>query len=299
MIDSPKSGTSIRFLADISWRRIHSAMQSSFADYSLDMSYMTERFLELRSRKNGVDLSVSPGLFSGDELVGFTLVGVGPGRDGLAAFDSATGIKKEWRGKGFAGALFNQALPELRSRGVRRFVLEVLQENQAAVRAYEKTGFRVMRELDCFDIRVSESTRRVPAFESGPSGIVIGEGDSSETRDFVRTAEWPLSWECGFESQKRSGTDISYYIAREEKEAVGFAAFHRELSWLMAIQVKASKRRQGIGMALLDTALAEGMRAGGRVRADNIQRDDAASRGLLVKRGFKLLASQFEMELQL
>lgn len=287
--------TELRFLSGVPWTEIHRAMQASFADYAIDMSYMTERFLELRSRKNGVDLAVSPGLFAGGELVGFTLVGLGSRRGEPAAFDSATGLVRAWRGQGWASALFAHARPALRMRGVKRFVLEVLQENQAAIRAYEKSGFRIVRELDCFDLRPLG-----PAVAPSPlAGITIARTGFEVLPTFERSAEWPLSWECSFDAQRRSGSDVAIWAARSGGDPVGMVAFHTGLSWLMACQVRPAWRRRGVASALLRGVLAEYSGPGGRVRADNIQRDDGATQSLLLRHGFRKVASQYEMESRL
>jgi len=284
--------TELRFLSGVPWAEIHRAMQASFADYAIDMSYMTEHFLELRSRKNGVDLAVSPGLFAGGELVGFTLVGLGPRRGEPAAFDSATGLVRAWRGQGWASALFAHALPALRKRGVKVFVLEVLQGNQAAIRAYKKSGFRIVRELDCFDLRPQGPLAAAPP----PAGITIERAGSEVLPTFEREAGWPLSWECSFDAQRRSGRDVAIWVAQTGGDPVGMVAFHTALSWLMACQVRPAWRRRGVASALLRQVLAEHGCPGGRVRADNIQRDDGATQSLLLRHGFRKVASQYEME---
>ncbi|HWQ08382.1 MAG TPA: hypothetical protein VN436_04720, partial [Holophaga sp.] len=53
----------LRFLDGTAFGDIHRAVTEAFADYQLDMSYMTEEALRRRAMKNGVDLTCSPGAF--------------------------------------------------------------------------------------------------------------------------------------------------------------------------------------------------------------------------------------------
>ncbi|MGB5294525.1 MAG: GNAT family N-acetyltransferase, partial [Thermoanaerobaculia bacterium] len=109
----------------VSREQLHPVFQEAFSDYVMDMSTLTEERLRVRCFKNGVDWDASVGAFDGDRMVGFTLIGVEEGQGGLGAFDAATGIVSDYRGQGLARAMFEHALPDLKSRGVRSFVLEV------------------------------------------------------------------------------------------------------------------------------------------------------------------------------
>ncbi len=44
--------------------------------------------------------------------------------------------------------MFHHAMPRLNERGAQRFLLEVLQENEPAIKAYRRVGVRITRELD-------------------------------------------------------------------------------------------------------------------------------------------------------
>jgi hypothetical protein len=85
-----------RSLGDTSFSEIHRSFVAAFADYHLDMSYLTEEVLLSRAVKNGIDFDMSVGAFDAGELVGCTLIGLGRWRGELAAFDIATGVKKPY-----------------------------------------------------------------------------------------------------------------------------------------------------------------------------------------------------------
>ena len=64
----------------------------------------------------------------------------------------------------------------------------------------------------------------------------------------------------------------------------------------MSLQVREDHRGRGIGTALVNSLLVDFGRVGGRIRADNIVREDQGTQRLLKRMGFSLLVSQYEME---
>ncbi|MGD8413738.1 MAG: GNAT family N-acetyltransferase, partial [Candidatus Latescibacterota bacterium] len=138
-----------RFLTRDQFPQIHQAFLQAFADYYVETGGITEEVLYNRAVKNGVDFSVSVGAFDAERLVAMTLVGLDQWKGATAAFDIGTGVVPGHRGRGVAKEMFQFALPRLRERGATRFVLEVIQENQPAIKAYKAVGFEVTREFDC------------------------------------------------------------------------------------------------------------------------------------------------------
>ncbi|MFH0778164.1 MAG: GNAT family N-acetyltransferase, partial [Candidatus Eisenbacteria bacterium] len=151
------------------------AFMEAFSDYGVDMSRVTEDVFNKRATKNGIDYGCSVGAYDSGRMVGFTLVGVDAWMKELCAFDIATGVVKAHRGRGLAKGMFDALLPGLRAGGVKRLVLEVLRDNRAALKAYEKIGFRVTREFECFEVSSDSVGLRktvVPGLEIGPVSLV-------------------------------------------------------------------------------------------------------------------------------
>ncbi len=282
----------LRFLGGTPFPAIHRAMQEAFADYALDMSYMTEEVLRHRAAKNGVGLDCSVGAFSGGRLVGLTLVGIGPWGGASAAFDAGTGILPEHRGQGLAGRMFDCALPELRRRGVRRFLLEVLQENEPAVRAYRKAGFRVTRPFDCWEFAGPPEPLPAPALD-------VRRAAADYLDEFVTEQDWPPSWENSFEAIRRVAGSMRLLGAFAGDECRGILAFNTVLRWVMAVLVKRAHRRQGIGAALLGELMGTLPPGGRPVRMNNVDPTDEGTRALLHKAGFRRFTAQYEMEFPL
>ena len=95
---------SIKQLSDISIEVIYEAFVNAFADY-VEPFNLTFQQLKYMIERRGCNLNLSFGAFDGDELVGFTLNGIGNWNGSLTAYDTGTGIIKEFREKGSATAL--------------------------------------------------------------------------------------------------------------------------------------------------------------------------------------------------
>jgi len=263
----------------------------AFADYLVDTGTSSEEVLCGRMAKNGVDLDVSVGAFDGDRMVGFTLVGVGPWHGETAAFDAGTGIVPAYRGQGLAGRMLEHAVPKLRNAGVTRFVLEVIQANAPAIRAYTRAGFTATRELDCY--------RRLlngPPPERREGGTEVHRCDRTFVVSLAGEMDWAPSWETSVESVLRAPEPLTVLCARRNGEVVGVLVHEPRLDWLMTLVVRRNARRQGVGSALLSRLLED--LAGSRplIKAINVERDDIATAALLRSHGFELYASQYEME---
>jgi len=114
----------------------------SFASYIVPVRFDIPYFLNML-RKDNVDLTLSRVLLADGEPSGIGLIA----RRGWTSRLAAMGIAKSMRGKN-AGTWFMESLiQEARDRGDREMVLEVIEQNEPAVRLYQKCGFQSVRRL--------------------------------------------------------------------------------------------------------------------------------------------------------
>jgi GNAT superfamily N-acetyltransferase len=267
---------------------IHRAMTEAFADYLMDMSYMTREVLWRRATKKGVDLAMSQGAFQNGRLVGLTLVGLGTWAGEPAAFDACTGIVKAHRGHGLAGRLFDAALPALKRRGTTRFLLEVLQENAPAIRAYERTGFRISRALACYE----QVDTAFPGFSESCSIRPVGR-DLLES--FAAELDWQPSWENSFEAIRAIPDEVLVFGAFDGAACVGVSVYYPTLRWVMSLVVRRGHRGRGIGKALLARALGCAGSGGRAVRVNNVDPSDLAMAAVFRRCGLREFTAQYEM----
>jgi ribosomal protein S18 acetylase RimI-like enzyme len=270
--------------------QLHRTFLEAFADYAMDSSGTTEERLFLRMKKNSVDYDVSPGLYIEDRLVGFTLIGIDTWEDRLTAYDAGTGIVPDFRKQGWARKMFKHALPTLREKGVERFVLEVLQQNEPAIKAYRKSGFEVARELKCFVGQTDdlESQHEPSALEMRPIA-----------RSVLATLETSADWVPSFENRFSAVDAISDHVrltgAFDDGVCVGAAAYAPPLDWLLTLLVDRGHRRCGVGTALIRHLAATLPESVTRLTALDVDGSDAGTQAFFESLGFSHLVDQYEM----
>jgi ribosomal protein S18 acetylase RimI-like enzyme len=272
--------------------QLHATFHEAFADYAVDMSSLSEALLEVRFTKNAVDWQASVGAFEGDRMVGFTMIAIDDWQGRRAAFDAATGIVPDFRGRGLAREMFEWALPGLRKKGVEQFVLEVLAENEPAIRAYEKTGFAIRRRLACFGLPLAEARQRGAAAGS----FEIRAVDREALSGLETWVDWHPSWENSFGAIARIPEPLVALGAFDGEELAGGIGYSPSMNWIMTLVVRPSRRRQGLGSALVQAlvnALPEDLEL---LKLLNVDAADQGMQAFLEAYGFHHLVDQFEMD---
>jgi ribosomal protein S18 acetylase RimI-like enzyme len=271
---------------------VHAAFTEAFADYAMTSTGLTEERLLLRMEKNAVDYDLSVGAYDDDRMVGFTLIGVDSWGGAVTAYDAGTGIVPAFRGQGLARRMFDRALPALRDRGVERFSLEVLQQNEPAIRAYKKSGFEITRQLRSYAtdaaILSPNATSVAAAWDVQPIGA----------RTFalvVQDADWLPSFENRFSAVTRIPNDVTLVGVFDGGRCVGVAAYSPPLRWLLSLVVCRSHRRRGVGHALLARVAARLPEGVTSLAVINVDASDEGMIAFVGALGFSPLVDQFEM----
>jgi ribosomal protein S18 acetylase RimI-like enzyme len=126
-----------------------------------------------------LDLDASPVAFVGGEPVGFALLGV----RGTAGWIGGMGVVAGARRRGVGAAVGRAVLEEARRRGLAEVRLEVLVQNDAARRLYDRLGFEPVRELEIWAVERASGTE--PQALSGASrarSVGIDEARATITR---------------------------------------------------------------------------------------------------------------------
>jgi len=130
----PASSHPIPFLADL--------MTRSFEGYFVPIN-ITETVMHTMIRRDGIDLTASRVLMKDDEPIGIAFIA----RRGWTSRLAAMGITSNARNGGVGTWVMEQLLEEARSRGEKEMLLEVIEQNTAGVKLYEKVGFKKIRRL--------------------------------------------------------------------------------------------------------------------------------------------------------
>jgi ribosomal protein S18 acetylase RimI-like enzyme len=291
------SGYRLAALDESRFSEVHRTFVAAFSDYAVDLSAFTEPLLRARAIKNGVDFSACVGAFDDeDALVGFTLVGLDTWKGESAAYDIMTGIVPRARGQGVARAMFEFVRPRLRARGIVRFVLEVLKQNEPAIRAYRKVGFTISREFACFELSLDAESPRPNRSRSEPTFDAFEPTGRDILDAFEDALDWTPSWEQTFSALRRVPDQLELHVARVDGRPAGLLAYYPGSQRIFTLVVRPEHRRRGIARSLVEhlvSGLPEEVRS---IRAIDVDAADAGMIALLSELGFGSLPRQYEME---
>ncbi len=130
----PASEYSISFLADL--------MTRGFEGYFVPI-HITEPVMLTMLRRDGIDLSSSRVLVKDEEPIGIGFIA----RRGWTSRLAAMGIVSNSRSGGAGKWAMQNLIEEAKARGEKEMVLEVIEQNTAGVKLYEKVGFKKIRRL--------------------------------------------------------------------------------------------------------------------------------------------------------
>ena len=115
---------------------------AGYSDYLLPMQLTAAVFAE-HIAANDIDLGCSRVVLDDDEPAAFALIAR---RDG-AGWVGGIGTVPQYRRRGLGEEALTAGLATLSDRGIGVAWLEVIDQNQRALRLYEKLGFEVVRDL--------------------------------------------------------------------------------------------------------------------------------------------------------
>lgn len=142
--------------SDFSNAELVDILNRGFEGYFIPITFHVPAFLNM-VRKDGLDLTASRVVLKDDRQIGIALIS----RRGWTARLAAMGIARESRGAGAGSWCMAQLIQEARQRGEREMLLEVIEQNEAAVHLYKKCGFETMRRL--IGLKNKEAVQDLPS----------------------------------------------------------------------------------------------------------------------------------------
>ena len=211
-------------------------LNQGFENYFVPIQFNLDTFLTML-RKDGTDLTVSRVLLLEDQPGGIALIA----RRGWTSRLAAMGIAKETRGKG-AGSWFMEVLiNEARQRGEREMVLEVIEQNEAAVRLYQRSGFRAVRRLIGFTCKSGNA----PVGEKSD----LKEIDLREMSWLIARHGWSdLPWQLSGESIAQMNPPARAYRKGQVYIVVSNPALEHVVIWSLLVELEARGNRLGTHM---------------------------------------------------
>ncbi len=281
----------IRSLQKVSFDRIFKAFRSAFEDYEVQLN---KNQLKDMLKRRGFVSSLSFAAFEGEDIVSFTLNGIGVFNGQKAAYDIGTGTIKEFRKKGLVSEIFNYSLPFLKEAVIQTYILEVLQHNSKAISAYQNIGFKVSREFNYYiqkneEVRLEnpilDSSYRIQQIKLPPGNLI------------TKFWDFTPSWQNSLISIKREPNNFKVFGVFMKQKLIGYSVLEPNSGDLAQIAVDSEFRRKGIASYMLKEILQYNKHHS--IKILNIQADCKSISDFLKSIDVLLAGKQFEMLKQL
>lgn len=235
----------IKSLEKIDFEIIFEAFTKAFADYDFQLSADE---LKTMCKRRGFNPELSFAAFECENIVSFTLNGIGHFNGIKMAYDTGTGTLKEYRGQGLATKIFEYSIPFLKESNINHYLLEVLQHNTKAVSVYRKIGFDVIREFNYF---VWKNEEIKGAIENADTHYQIELFDIDQYDLISNFWDFYPSWQNSFESIQRTSHDFINLGVYEDKNLRGYCIFEPNSGDITQLAVDKAHRKKGIASLLL------------------------------------------------
>ena len=277
-------------LTGITIDKLYKTYDEAFCDYSVNLGFDEAKLQSCLDRR-GCDNAISYGAFEGDNLIGFTSNSIRMLGGELTAYDALTGVSIHHRKKGAGKGIMRASAEHFRKMGIRRYLLEVIADNEKAYNLYKSVGFEFVRKFDWYslpqkhDIEVSHDVR------------LYDNIDDALWAKLVSFWDFTPSWQNNVDSVKAAIKDFLIAVAYENGEPVGYIACDKNSCSIAQIAVSPARRRRGIGTSLLATVgkntPSKGMSVG------NVDDRNTTLAAFLRHYGFKMTLVLHELELML
>ncbi|WP_336686489.1 GNAT family N-acetyltransferase [Chryseobacterium bernardetii] len=269
-------------LANVEIDELLAVFNLSFSDYIVPF-HLTKEVLASKINAEKLDMNISVGVFEEGKLVSFILQSEKQENGKKIIYNGGTGVVPESRGKGLVRKMYDFIIPVLKERGADVLLLEVIQGNTAAIRAYENLGFTIMRKLLCFKGNINSGLEN--------SMITIKEMKDLQWENLRTFWDIEPSWQGSVYVLNPMPEMYKTLGAYSDEKLVGYIIYNPGARKVLQIAVHTDYRQQGIGSALFAT-IADGQ----PVAINNVDDTSKETDAFLDKKiGLQNWLSQFEM----
>ncbi|MFA8435361.1 MAG: GNAT family N-acetyltransferase [Marinifilaceae bacterium] len=257
----------------------------SFTGYFVPV-HLTKKDLEDKILTESVDLDFSVGAFEDGKLVGFVLHGYDVVKGVKTLYNAGTGILPAFQGQGLTVKMYQYILPKLKAKGIKRCILEVIDKNEMAIKAYEKVGFKVYRIVDCYKGEVSS--------EPGPNLIEFVELRHSDWDILKSFWDWNPTWQQNITAVIKASDQNRIIEMLLDKKIVGYAVVNPAKSRVLQFAIDKKYRRRRLGRKLFEHL---NRICKSELSIINVDQESTGTKEFLTSIGMEPFIQQFEMEL--
>ncbi|RKE99061.1 GNAT family N-acetyltransferase [Ichthyenterobacterium magnum] len=252
------------------------AFDGYFVKMPTDHDYYKQRWEAAK-----VNFELSYGMFDDNKLVGFIIHAIDKRENELIAFNTGTGVIPEYRGQRIVKSIYEYAIPDLIKNGITKSVLEVIIENEKAVKAYKGIGFKICKTFKCFSGELPSSKNEVDRIEVSFNEIPWEQMPNQDK----------YSWDFHFRSLK--GGNSKYYNVIRNCTVESFFAINLDNGTINQLEVLNNQVRNWERLFSAIQLISKHVRI---INVDDRLEDKLAA---IESVGLKNTVNQHEMELTL
>lgn len=275
----------IQTIPDIDPEVLVQSFNEAFAEYFVPVQ-VTAFQMRDKLLNDGIDLSISVGVFNQGRLVGFILHGSGV-VDGLkTVYNAGTGVLPSHRGRGLSRRMYEFVLPLLKKQGYELSVLEAITENVPAIKVYESVGFERTRAVHCFRGNIHQQSGREGAWKI--TAIRLPESEAVQ-----KWWDWQPTWQNSWAAACRMVEQFRTIGAFRGEQLIGYLNYHPRKGRIQQIAVHPQCRRQGVATSLVAQASRD---CAVPMSVINIDEKAEADLAFFLSIGMEELLGQYEMK---
>ncbi|MFK7050423.1 ribosomal-protein-alanine N-acetyltransferase [Flavobacterium columnare] len=270
-------------LQDTSIHEIVEAFNLGFSDYFVPIT-MTSEALQAKFDSEGIRLDFSVGVFDENKLVGFILHFYSELNGIKRVYNGGTAVLPKYRGQGLTQRMYEFSKSILLEGKINELVLEVVTINSFAINAYEKIGFKKVREVECYKGKIKPI-----AFEN--SNIQIEEIEMIPWSEIDKFWDFKPTWQNSIETMLKLQTKIKIIGAFDENRLIGYLVFNPSEKRIRQFAVVKEHRKKGVGSQLFSYVTTLEKDDVSLINLENI----AYIKSFFEKVGLKNTVNQYEM----
>lgn len=273
-------------LKELSVPEITGLFNRAFEDYFVKIELSSE-YMAGKLHSEDLDPALSMGVFENEKPVAFMLHALRSVKGKKVAYNGGTGVIKEFRGRHLTVGMYEKQIEMLRKKGADEIELEVIAENTAAIRSYQKAGFLKTATLECF--------KGIPAPTTLRLDLEINEIAPPDFRKFERFWDWQPTWQNSSTTIKKLPA-VKYFGAFLNGQLSAYLATQPGKSRVLQFAVDPEKRRKKIAANLFSYFSRS---VNGEINVNNINDAAGHSQAFLQQIGLQCYLTQHKMNLKL
>lgn len=271
-----------RDLKEVSYCELVECFNEAFSDYEISI-VLDEKAIKSEMKRNGVDRSISCGAFYNNKMVGFIMNCQGVYNDEISAFDFATGVVPNHRGKHVLGGMVKFVEERIKSKGIKKYYLEVLKNNEKAINSYKSKGFDFEREFAVFQFDKSDSED----INQNCDGIKTDSLENFKSEVLKVEVDVPFSFEYNKTNLDNNIEDYEVVYIKDSAEVSSYIIYMKESGRVAKI---AYSQKEDI-VVLIENLI----NRYGKVYIKNVDTRYEELINVLYSISFKYIVGQYEM----